>query len=79
MRRAAPVFLVEAKGRYTYREEVSARIFSAIQVGDELRVSLSPVFTEWKTVEVVGLSAFLPERVLLPSACSPATRGWRFW
>ena len=95
MRRAKPVFVVEAKGRYTYREDVSARIFRAIQVDDELRVSLSPVFTEWKTVEVVrngriiaaarglalpelsgmgamgllflvGLAAFLPERVLFP-------------
>ena len=53
MRRAKPVFVVEAKGRYSYREDVSARIFRAIEVDDELRVSLSPVFTEWKTLEVV--------------------------
>ena len=53
MRRAKPVFVVEAKGRYTYREDVSVRIFRAIEVDDELHVSLSPVFTEWKTVEVV--------------------------
>jgi hypothetical protein len=45
MRRAKPVFVVEAKGRYNYREDVSARIFRAIQVDDELQVSLSPVFT----------------------------------
>jgi hypothetical protein len=94
-RRGLPVFAVEAKGRYTYREEVSARIFRTIEVGDTLRVSLSPVLTEWKTMEVVrngsvvataggldlselsgmaamgllllvGLGAFLPERVLFP-------------
>jgi len=95
LRRATPHFIVVAKGRYTYREDVSSRLFRTIEVGDELRVSLSPVFTEWKTVEVVrngriiaaaqglalpelsgmgamgllflvGLAAFLPERVLFP-------------
>ena len=53
LRRATRHFTVEAKGRYTYREDVSARLFRTIEVGDELRVSLSPVFTEWKTMEVV--------------------------
>jgi hypothetical protein len=52
-RRGWPVYTVEAKGRYAYRKDVSARIFRTIQVGDTLRVSLSPVFTEWKTLEVV--------------------------
>lgn len=81
---------IHAQGRYTYREDVSARLFRTIHVGDTLHVSLSPVFTEWKTMEVVrngqvvaaargpelygmgamglffllGLAAFLPERVL---------------
>lgn len=89
-RKARTVYTVEAKGRYTYREDVSARAFRTIQVGDTLHVSLSPVFTEWKTMEVVrngqvvaatrgpelygmgamglfflvGLAAFLPERLL---------------
>jgi len=90
--RARPVFIIEAKGRYSYREDVSARIFRTIQLGDTLHVSLTPVFTEWKTMEVVrngtvvaatrgpelsgmgamgllllmGLAAFLPERILFP-------------
>ena len=53
LRRATRHFIVEAKGRYTYREDVSSRLFRTIEVGDELHVLLSPVFTEWKTVEVV--------------------------
>jgi hypothetical protein len=53
LRRATRHFVVHAKGRYTYREDVSARLFRTIEVGDELRVSLSPVFTEWKSMEVV--------------------------
>ena len=92
-RRAAPVFIIEATGRYSYREDVSARIFRTIQIGDTLHVWLTPVFTEWKTMDVVrngriiaatrgwrelsgmvamglfllvGLGAFLPERVLFP-------------
>jgi len=91
-RRAAPLFVIDAKGRYAYREDVSARDFRRIQIGDTLRVSLTPVFSEWKTLEVVhdgrsftasrarelsgmgamglllllGLAAFLPERVLFP-------------
>jgi hypothetical protein len=52
-RRGLPVFTVEAKGRYSYREEVSARIFRTVEVGDTLNVSLSPVLAEWKTMEVV--------------------------
>src|SRR5262245_14916745 len=52
-RRARPVYTVEASGRYTYRKDVSPRIFRTIQVGDTLRVSLSPVFTEWKAMEIV--------------------------
>jgi VCBS repeat-containing protein len=90
--RARSVFIIEAKGRYSYREDVSARIFRTIQLGDTLHVSLTPVFTEWKTMEVVrngtvvaatrgpelsgmgamglllliGLAAFLPERILFP-------------
>ena len=53
LRRATRVFIIEAQGRYSYREDVSARIFRTIQVGDTLHVSLTPVFTEWKTMEVV--------------------------
>ena len=53
LRRATRHFIVEAKGQYAYREDVSARLFRTIEVGDELRVSLSPVFTEWKTMEIV--------------------------
>jgi len=53
MRRATRHFTVDARGQYTYREDVSARLFRTIAVGDELRVSLTPVFTEWKTMEVV--------------------------
>jgi hypothetical protein len=52
-RRARPVFTIEAKGRYSYREDVSARIFRTIRIGDALHVTLTPVFTEWKTMEVV--------------------------
>ena len=52
-KRGWTVYTVEARGRYTYREDVSASIFRTIQTGDTLRVSLSPVFTEWKTMEVV--------------------------
>ena len=89
-RRARTVYTIQARGRYTYREDVSAQLFRTIHVGDTLHVSLSPVFTEWKTMEVVrngqvvaaargpelygmgamglffllGLAAFLPERVL---------------
>jgi hypothetical protein len=93
LRRATRVFVIEAKGRYSYSEDVSARIFRTIQVGDTIHVSLTPVFTEWKTMEVVhngtvvaatrgwrelsgmvamgffllvGLAAFLPERILFP-------------
>ncbi|MGD9874112.1 MAG: hypothetical protein AB7T27_07545 [Kiritimatiellia bacterium] len=44
---------LEAKGRYTYREEVSRRVYATAEVGDTLRVSLSPIFKEWKTMEVV--------------------------
>jgi hypothetical protein len=95
-RRARQVFIIEATGRYSYREDVSARIFRTIRVGDTLHVSLTPVFTEWKTMDIVrngtivaaarggelsgmvamgllllvGLAAFLPERVLFPE------RGW---
>ena len=90
IRRARTVYTVQATGRYAYRKDVSARVFRTIQVGDTLHVSLSPVFTEWKTMEVVrdgrvidadrgpelygmgtvgflfvlGLAAFLPERLL---------------
>lgn len=53
LRRAMPVFVVEASGRYRYREEVSDRLFRTIEAGDTLHVSLTPVFTEWKTMEVV--------------------------
>lgn len=52
-RRGLPVFYVEATGRHGYREEVSARIFRTVEVGDTLNVSLSPVLAEWKTMEVV--------------------------
>lgn len=44
---------LEAKGRYTYREEVSYRVYNAATVGDSLLVSLSPIFSEWKTMAVV--------------------------
>jgi hypothetical protein len=52
-RRGMPVFTVEATGRHSYREEVSARIFGTVEVGDTLHVSLSPVLAEWKSMEVV--------------------------
>jgi hypothetical protein len=52
-RRGLPVYVVEAKGRHSYREEVSARIFRRVEVGDTLRVSVSPILAEWKTMEVV--------------------------
>ena len=52
-RRARTVYTIQARGRYTYREDVSAQLFRTIHVGDTLHVSLSPVFTEWKTMEVV--------------------------
>jgi hypothetical protein len=32
---------------------VSRRVYATAAVGDMLRVSLSPIFTEWKTMEVV--------------------------
>ena len=52
-RRGADVCNIEAKGHYTYREEVSLNVYRTAQVGDRLRVSLSPIFSEWKTMEVV--------------------------
>src|SRR5262245_49207631 len=66
LRRATPVFIIEAKGRYSYSEDVSARLFRTIQVGDTIHVSLTPVFTEWKTLEVVHNGTVVA-----------ATRGWR--
>ncbi len=51
--RGKDIFKLEAKGRYTYREEVSRRVHATAEAGDTLRVCLSPIFKEWKTMEVV--------------------------
>jgi hypothetical protein len=64
-RRARPVFVIDAEGRYSYREDVSARMFRTIRIGDTLHLSLTPVFTEWKTIEVIRNGTIVA-----------ATRGW---
>ena len=51
--RGKDLFTIEARGRYTYMEGVSPIIYRTTQIGDTLRVSLSPIFSEWKNMELI--------------------------
>ena len=51
--RGADSHIIRAKGRYSYREDVSPNVYQKAQLGDTLRVSLTPIFSEWKTIEVI--------------------------
>lgn len=45
--------IIRAKGKYSYREDVSPDVYREVQLGDTLLVSLTPIFSEWKRMEVI--------------------------
>jgi hypothetical protein len=44
---------IKAKGNYSYDEEVSKKFFDTANVEDTINVSLTKLFSEWKTLELI--------------------------
>lgn len=51
--KGADNYLVQARGRYTYNENITRALYERVKPGDTLHISLSRFFSEWKTLDVV--------------------------
>jgi hypothetical protein len=46
-------YYINAKGKYSYSEPVSKAFYDKLNVGDDVVIRLTPVFKEWKSIELM--------------------------